>query len=130
MNFNLNNFLKTQYEFRGRPLSGTNPFEQQEHVLSKIKLINSEIIDEFKSLIKKCNVEIDEIFDKIEKIDVDRLRNNFEILLQKSDEYNKSIDNWFDDSFELDKKILMANIQETNIKSQKYIDNDYLCFMI
>ena len=90
-----------------------NSFEQQVNpILTKIKLINSDSIDEIRVLIKDLNQKIDLSLDQIDKININEFKNRFNIVFEKLLKYNDSIDTWHDNKYISDKEKFYASIEE------------------
>ena len=92
----------------------------------EISLINNNNIDELNNYLKKLVNIIGLSLNKIEIIDIEKIKEECDKILKKIEKYNNIITNWYDDKFYSDKQIFEKNMENEQKKSFSFNNNDFI----
>jgi hypothetical protein len=110
-----------------------NQFKQLNHHNSKpepemenLKLINGNSFDIVRLISSKLNKYVMSNLDKIEKINVDEIKQELDDLFDNINKYNNTLDSWYDEKFYSDKKKLYKSIEMTEKNMDEYEKLDFI----
>jgi len=130
-NHQSNEFLsmKTHYDNVTKYKPMRNMLYQKEEIKKQepeISLINNNNIDELNNYLKKLVNIIGLSLNKIEIIDIEKIKEECDKILKKIEKYNNIITNWYDDKFYSDKQIFEKNMENEQKKSFSFNNNDFI----
>lgn len=103
-----------------------NQRSRYEQKLNKVNLVNSNTPEKIRSILTDFNKQVIDSIEKIEKIDVDEIKNNLDRVFEIITTYNDSIDTWYDEKFHSDKQKLYESIEMSDKNLNLYEKMDFI----